>query len=224
MAITSSVTPSADPVYVDSAAKNDLGNKDIFLKLLVAQMENQDPLKPQDATAMSSQLAQFNMVEQQTSTNKLLEQLVAASSGSSSGATDFGNAASYLGHSVTVDQTVINFDGTTSQDFNVSMDATSGDSMVFIYDTNGNLVRSMVGSLNAGDNAISWDGLTDSGAIAPSGSYVVGVSALDTSGNEIGYTVQMTGIVEGVRFGPSGTELIVDGRSVLLSDITELRL
>ncbi len=38
--------------------------KDMFLKLLVAQLKNQDPLAPQDGTAFVAQLAQFNSLDQ----------------------------------------------------------------------------------------------------------------------------------------------------------------
>jgi flagellar basal-body rod modification protein FlgD len=51
-----------------------------FLKLLVAQMKNQDPTKPMDATQQVTQLAQFSRVEQAVQMNAKLEQLLASSS------------------------------------------------------------------------------------------------------------------------------------------------
>src|SRR6185295_3674273 len=55
------------------AGGNQALGKDAFLKLLIAQMKHQDPLKPMDDTAFVAQLAQFSSLEQQASTNKLLE-------------------------------------------------------------------------------------------------------------------------------------------------------
>jgi flagellar basal-body rod modification protein FlgD len=51
-----------------------------FLKLLVAQMKNQDPTQPMDATQQVTQLAQFSSVEQAVQTNTKLDQLLASSS------------------------------------------------------------------------------------------------------------------------------------------------
>jgi flagellar basal-body rod modification protein FlgD len=51
-----------------------------FLKLLVAQMKNQDPTQPMDGTAYVAQLAQFSNVEQSTLMNKKLDQILASSS------------------------------------------------------------------------------------------------------------------------------------------------
>ena len=42
--------------------KNDAGSEDRFLKLLVAQMQNQDPLNPMDNAQVTSQMAQINTV------------------------------------------------------------------------------------------------------------------------------------------------------------------
>lgn len=47
--------------------------KDEFLKLLVAQMKNQDPLNPMDGQQMAAQLAQFSSVEQLVTANETLE-------------------------------------------------------------------------------------------------------------------------------------------------------
>jgi flagellar basal-body rod modification protein FlgD len=52
---------------------------DTFLRLLVAQMKNQDPTKPMESTEYIAQLATFSNVEQLISSNKKLDQLVAES-------------------------------------------------------------------------------------------------------------------------------------------------
>ena len=52
--------------------------KEQFLKLLVAQMKNQDPLNPMDGTQMASQLAQFSTVEQLQNANSTLTDIASA--------------------------------------------------------------------------------------------------------------------------------------------------
>ena len=201
--------------------QQDLGKKDIFLKLLVAQMSNQDPLKPQDPTKMATQLAQFNMVEQQISTNTLLGQLVNSGSGTGSQST---SAATYLGHSVTVNQNQIHFDG-NAQTFAATLDAPATQARVTIFDSNGVPVRTMqLANLPAGTNALSWDGLMNSGATAPQGNYRIDISAANLQGNPVNASIQRSGIVNAVRFGKTGTELMVGGIAASPSDITEIRL
>ena len=51
-------------------------NYDSFLKLLVAQMKNQDPTQPMDSTQQIAQLATFSQVEQTIQTNTNLESLL----------------------------------------------------------------------------------------------------------------------------------------------------
>ncbi|WP_018294225.1 flagellar hook assembly protein FlgD [Mariprofundus ferrooxydans] len=222
--LTPTAAASGQAAQPARTTQSDLGKKDIFLKLLMAQMKNQDPLKPQDPTQMSSQLAQFNMVEQQTSTNKLLQQIVDAGSNSGSSATiGTSNAAGYLGHTVTANQNQVNFDGTT-QKFNVVTTAAASDSIISIVDQSGNPVRTMAGSLAAGNNPLIWDGKTDSGATAPKGAYSVNVSAVDINGAKVNATVQRTGIVNAVRFTPGGADFMVGGVATSATAITEIRL
>ena len=68
--MATSVNPLAGPVSpADPASKPDVGagqlaDKNTFLKLLVAQIRNQDPLNPADGLQFVSQLAQFTELEQ----------------------------------------------------------------------------------------------------------------------------------------------------------------
>ncbi len=218
-----STVGSASATATAPTRQSDLGKKDIFLKLLVAQMEHQDPLKPQDATQMSSQLAQFNMVEQQTTSNKLLEQLV-SSGGLSSGASQPRSGADYLGRTVSVNQSDIFFNG-SNQNFSAVLDEPATQARVFIMDESGNPVRTMtLNNLAAGANPIVWDGKTDTGAIAAQGNYTIQISAINLNGGTVGNTVQRSGVVDAVRFTDSGTKLMVGGVSTSIADITEIRL
>ena len=223
--LTSSVTASSSATAQANkrTSQSDLGKKDIFLKLLVAQMKNQDPLKPQDPTQMSSQLAQFNMVEQQTTSNKLLQQLV-SSGGLGSGASQPSSGANYLGHTVSVKQSNIFFNG-SNQKFSAVLDAPATQARVFIMDESGNPVRTMtLNNLASGANPIVWDGKTDTGAIAAQGNYTIQISAINRNGGTVGNTVQRSGVVDAVRFTDSGTKLMVGGVSTSIADITEIRL
>lgn len=59
-----------------AAAGESTLNYESFLKLLVTQMQNQDPTDPMDATQQMAQLASFSAVEQQIKTNAHLEDLL----------------------------------------------------------------------------------------------------------------------------------------------------
>ena len=73
---------SANTTYQTAQAtveKNSTLDYDSFLKLLVAEMSNQDPLNPTDSTQYISQFASFSSVEQAIQTNKKLDSLMTVS-------------------------------------------------------------------------------------------------------------------------------------------------
>jgi len=202
-------------------SRTDLGKKDIFLKLLVAQMKYQDPQKPQDPTQMASQLAQFNMVEQQTSTNDLLTKLLAKGGAGSSGAPDA--TASWLGHTVTVKQDKVHFSG-TPQSIGIDLPSAATTGFLTIQDAGGTPVRSVqLGAMPAGSTPFTWNGLMDNGATAPVGDYTIHVSANDVQGQPVTPTISRSGIVGAVRFTATGNELMVGGIAATTADITEIR-
>ncbi len=68
---------ASDTSTVRTATTSKVGaDQEMFLKLLVAQMKNQDPLNPQDGTQYMTQLAQFSSLEQLTGINSKLSQLL----------------------------------------------------------------------------------------------------------------------------------------------------
>jgi flagellar basal-body rod modification protein FlgD len=68
--------PSADSV---SGGANQTLTQNDFLQLLVAQMENQDPLQPQTDTQMAAQMAQFTSLQQTTTMSSSLTAMQANS-------------------------------------------------------------------------------------------------------------------------------------------------
>jgi len=219
------LTSTINSASTNAAAQQrdtNMGSKDIFLKLLVAQMKFQDPLSPQDPTKVSTQLAQFNMVEQQTNTNSLLEKMVA--NGGSQSASPGSNAASYLGHTATIAMDALNFSGAATP-FSIDLGANASNVSVLIVDTSGLPIRTMqMGALGAGNTPASWNGKDDSGAIVPQGTYQTIIQASDSQGQPMQASLLQQGVVNAVKFDASGTLFVVAGMAVPQSAIQEIKL
>ena len=74
-------TASTNPIARASTATTDPSQdtNSMFMKLLTAQLKNQSPLNPVDPTQFTSQLVQFNMLDQLTQIRSLLQQAVTGS-------------------------------------------------------------------------------------------------------------------------------------------------
>ena len=80
--------------------------RDAFLKLLVAQLKNQDPLKPQDNSAFVAELAQFSSLEQSMGVNDKLNQMMLQNQGMAN-----SNVVNMVGQIATVKGSLITTDG-----------------------------------------------------------------------------------------------------------------
>lgn len=92
---TPAINPQATPVTAGTSGSSSgvlSSDFEVFLKMLTAQAEYQDPLEPIDSSEYAAQLAQFSMVEQQVSTNDLLEQMMSVLAGN-----DMNAAANWIG-------------------------------------------------------------------------------------------------------------------------------
>ena len=78
----------------NAAATSSLADQSTFLKLLVAQLKNQDPSQPMDGTAFVTQLAQFSVLEQNLAARQDLDAIALQYTGSSSTSTNTSSTPS----------------------------------------------------------------------------------------------------------------------------------
>lgn len=90
-------TSSSTSSVASASAQEAQVTEQQFLQLLVAQLQNQDPLNPMDGTQFVSQLAQFSELEQMIGVNQGVQQLVTDASGQSSGSGSTSNGSSSTG-------------------------------------------------------------------------------------------------------------------------------
>ncbi|HEU0189156.1 MAG TPA: flagellar hook assembly protein FlgD [Gallionella sp.] len=177
--------------------------QDRFLKLLVTQMKNQDPLNPMDNAQVTSQMAQLSTV---TGIDKLNATLQALSD--SMVPNQSLQAATMIGHGVLVPGSGIGLSNGSSYggiDLAQSVDKVD----IAIYDQAGALVRNMqLGAQPAGLVNWQWDGRNDAGASVADGSYTFAVKATQ-AGNAVDATALQFGMVSSVTQGKQGVALRV---------------
>ena len=219
----SSVNPLDNSLTASSVSSsavqgsNKLG-KDEFLKLLTAQLANQDPLSPTDNQAFIAQLAQFSSVEQQTTMNDRLEQLIVAQASTNQTAT-----ANLVGKDIVYKTDHASFDGHTPVALGGTLSADAASVNAIITDANGKTVRTVKsGAATAGTVSLQWDGRDDSGTLLPAGSYTVKLTAADPKGNDIPVQTQGRGRATGISFSNGFAELLIDGVHIKLADVLEI--
>lgn len=202
---------SAAPGAVDPSTTA-AGTSDRFLKLLVAQMNNQDPLNPMDNSQVTSQMAQINTVAGIEKLNTLVSQMVQGSGINSPLA-----ALGMIGRQVLVDGTSITRSGANDPDVRAGFNlAAAADSVkVSVVDAGGREVFSKsLGATAAGLSMFQWDGKDTSGQPVPAGSYQLKVSA--TSGSaSVAATPQVPAQVLGITQDSSGVQVQLAGRNAI---------
>jgi len=138
---------------------NEAGSADRFLKLLVAQMQNQDPLSPMDNAQVTSQIAQINTVSGIEKVNSSIGTLSTqfAQMQALQGAALVGREVVVPGNTLTVK------DGVGSGTFELS--SAADDVQVEVLDKQGNLIEKFkLGAKPAGINNFDWKPASTAGA------------------------------------------------------------
>ncbi len=192
--------------------------KDAFLKLLVAQLENQDPLEPMDNGEFVAQLAQFSSLEG-------IKNLGTSVEGMATNMNSMQNlsTSSLIGRYVLVEGNGFELVEDTAVTLGYGIEKGAANVEVSIYNETGRLVRKVdLGSAESGDHALVWDGTDDAGVALTPGRYNFNVTAKSAEGDGIPAAEYATGIVTSVSLD-SGTAMIsVGGRLIAQDQIKEI--
>lgn len=211
-------SPAAPAVQASASGRGELGaNYDNFLKLLVAQVQNQDPLEPMDSTTFVSQLAQLSQVEQSIQTNQNLESI----SKRMDSVTTFADLG-LLGRTVRVASDQVELRNGAAL-FSYTLAAPASQVEVELVAPDGIVVhRAWQNNPPAGEPVeLGWNGITPSGSLAGDGTYLLRVRAFEQDGDPVKVSTTGSATVSEVRFDEGATMLLLSTGETITSDKVE---
>lgn len=223
-------TKTAQPVLpgitrysdIKNAAKpvNDKMGKTEFLTLFTTQLQNQNPLDPVNNEAFVAQLAQFSQLEATTNMGTSMESMV-----KSMKSDRFMNGANLIGKQVTAPMGNARYEKGSTINGLVSLPSGADSVSLDVFDAQGKRVYTQtLGRQMPGDLKLSWNGATDAGDPAPSGTYKI-VATVNSLGKVTQTPISTPMTVKSVTYSPADDDLIVEvegGATVPLSQITRI--
>lgn len=194
-------------------------DRDAFMRLLVTQIRNQDPMDPMDTREMMTQLTQLTSVEHLIG---IEDRLATLQVGTASIANS--QVAGFVGKTVMADTSNLRVEEAGPIPGAFELEGRAEEVMVTIRDAEGRVVRTMeLGPQAPGSRTYEWDGMNDSGERVAEGRYRVEISATSESGAPVTAHTQVRGTVTGVSYEDGYPELILDGEyRVLMGDVREV--
>lgn len=205
-----------------AAASNAVKNKtalgkDDFMKLLLVQLQYQDPTAPMGADKILSQTSELSSLEASNNTKDAIKKLT-KSLGS---ANQFSTIAA-IGKTADLGNNSISHDKGSSSTFEVYFPKDVDSGTISITDKSGSEVGTVdVGTQSAGVHQFTWDGKNSSGADNDAGIYHVDASYKDKAGDEL-KTKLGTYPIEAVRFDKGDTLVKLGSSYIPLSKVKEV--
>ena len=201
--------------------RSDQLGQDEFLKLMVAQLKNQDPFAPMENGDFISQMAQFSSVTGIAELQQSFEQM--ATSLQSNQALQ---ASSLVGRTVLIPSKEATLVGGESVNGVVELSESSSSVGVTITDSSGQVIRRLeLGTQSSGDIYFNWDGTDIDGKAVAEGQYFVNADA--KIGDEtVALETLMAASVASVTLGQGGQGLklhLTDGNAVDFSSVRAIQ-
>jgi len=215
MSIVSSpttLTPASSASQISNP--NNTISQDGFLKLLIAQLQNQDPMNPLSSDQFITENTMFSQLQQLVNMNQTLSTL-------SNQSQTNAYAASLLGKNILTNSSTITKNGTSITPVAYTLSQPVSDVKATIIDSNGNTVATVdLGPQNAGTQTFQWNGKDSSGNYIANGTYTVAFVATDSNG-QIMPVSHSAGTVTSIQFTNNGPILNTNlGLSVNISNVT----
>lgn len=202
--------------------KGDIMGKDDFMKLLIMQLKNQDPLNPMDNREFASQLAQFTQLEQLSNMNKALQDSIEANFMLTQSVNNT-MSATLIGKKVKIDAYALRNVGQDNITLGYELPEGAKSVTIKIYNESGALVKTIADASGAsGDNTYQWDFKDNNGDKLPKGSYSFEVEAVGASGDNLNVKTFILGVISAIRFTESGTKIVIGDIEYSISDILEI--
>lgn len=194
-------------------------DRNAFLRLLTTQLANQDPLNPMEDKEFVTQLAQFSSLEQLNNIADSIGDFKEAFSRQ-----ETIGAVSYIGKEIRSEGRSISKDGNLTSPFSYTLPDTAEKLYLNIFDTHGNIVRSItLPGRMPGEHQFTWDGKDQGGSTLPDGVYQVSMAAEGRNGEPLMITTKTSGLVTGViNQGDRAVLRLQDGRRVDIKDVREV--
>lgn len=201
-----------------TSGTNELG-KNEFMELMLAQLENQNPLEPQDNGEFISQLAQFSSLEEMQTLTSTVDDVVTQFR-----STQALQASAMVGKTVLAPSEVgiLGAEGEISG--NIEVPASTGGVRLSIESSSGELVRQIdLGSSSAGVLGFRWDGTDGNGNSLPTGSYRIVAEGSYPDGS-VQLSTLVSANVDSVSLGQGGsvTLNLAGMGSIALSDVQQI--
>ncbi len=207
---TAGHAPSSAPVKI-------LG-KDDFLNMLIAQLQHQDPLNPADSTEFTAQLAQFSSLEQLSNIHESLENMEKFQA-----SLTHSQAVSYIGKEITAEGNGLLLKDGQAATCQFELDTGAAMAAISVYDDTGGFVNSFeTGSLGAGRQSATWNGLDFNGNSMPPGVYGFEIQAIDNANQNVGAAPIMTAPVTGISLKDNTAHLITALGTVSIDDVIDI--
>lgn len=192
-------------------------NFDTFLTLLVAQLQNQDPLEPTETEQFVQQLVQFSQVEQQIDTNASLEKMLEFQTTGQTAA-----AINYLGSTVEAVGNLVPLQNGKAE-FSYALPEQAKASLVVLSNSAGEAVHSAPGETGIGKHSYVWDGLDADGNPLPEGNYTISITARDPDNEVIEVPTSVFGRVTGIESSDDGALISMGAVHIPLNDILSVK-
>jgi flagellar basal-body rod modification protein FlgD len=191
------------PATTTKAAAESMDQGD-FLRLMTAQLKNQDPFEPVDNSQMVAQMAQFSSLagisEMNTTLKAMADRL---------GAANPSEALNWIGRTVMTEGATAYPRTGGGIEGAIELDAAAADVTVTVQGPNGETLRTVsLGAQPKGTINYDWDGTTDAGAAAGDGPFTVKISARDTEGGKVVARNLVWSPVTSVTLGADGNPIL----------------